>query len=75
MKMNVVRRTVYLSLSLFVPLLFLGLISQLHVHAANYVVTTTEDNVSGSLRQAIQNANQNPGPDTITLSPGLREKI
>ena len=67
MKMNVVRRIVYLCLSLLILLMFLGWISQLDVQAANYVVTTTQDNVAGSLRQAIQNANLNPGPDAITF--------
>ena len=39
--------------------------------AANtFVVTNTNDSGSGSLRQAIMNANGNPGLDTITFSIG-----
>jgi hypothetical protein len=37
----------------------------------NYVVTTTSDNVAGSLRQALLDANANPGADTISFNiPG-----
>ena len=36
--------------------------------SANYVVTTPLDSEAGSLRQAIINANTNPGPDTITFN-------
>ena len=34
---------------------------------ATFIVTTTADSGAGSLRQAILNANTNPGPDTITF--------
>ncbi len=44
--------------------------------STNYVVTTPSDSGAGSLRQAIINANTNPGPDTITFSiPGSGVKI
>jgi predicted outer membrane repeat protein len=36
-------------------------------------VTTLADSGPGSLRSAITEANNNPGPDVITLSPVLRE--
>ena len=36
--------------------------------ANNYVVTNTNDSGRGSLRQAITNANNNPGADTITFA-------
>jgi hypothetical protein len=36
--------------------------------SANYVVTTLLNSGAGSLRQAIINANANPGPDTITFN-------
>ena len=36
--------------------------------AANYVVLNSNDSGPGSLRQAITNANNNAGPDTITFS-------
>lgn len=32
-----------------------------------YTVTTTADDLTGSLRRAITNANSNPGPDTISF--------
>jgi uncharacterized membrane protein len=39
--------------------------------ALTYSVTTTADSGAGSLRQAITNANTNPGPDTINFNiPG-----
>lgn len=50
------------------------------LNAATYTVVTTADSGSGSLRQAILDANENPGPDQIrfnisgsgvrTISPG-----
>ncbi len=43
----------------------------LTVAASSYVVTNTNDSGPGSLRQAITNANANPGVDTITFAiPG-----
>lgn len=39
-------------------------------HAATFTVTTTADSGPGSLRQAILDANANPGPDTITFAIG-----
>ncbi len=38
--------------------------------AATFTVTTTADNGPGSLRQAILDANANPGPDTIDFAIG-----
>jgi hypothetical protein len=38
------------------------------VRAAAYTVTNTNDSGSGSLRQAIIDANNNPGPDTIAFN-------
>ncbi|HNB51831.1 MAG TPA: hypothetical protein PK530_07805, partial [Anaerolineales bacterium] len=39
--------------------------------AANFTVINTNDSGAGSLRQAILNANSNPGPDTIDFNiPG-----
>jgi hypothetical protein len=41
------------------------------LNAATFTVTTTADTGAGSLRQAIQDANSNPGPDNITFNiPG-----
>src|SRR5690349_902405 len=41
------------------------------VRAAGFVVTNTNDSGAGSLRQAILDANANPGPDDITFNiPG-----
>lgn len=36
--------------------------------STNYIVTTTADSGAGSLRQAISDANSNPGLDSITFS-------
>lgn len=49
-------------------LLFCVLATAQPVAAANYQVTTTADGGSGSLRQAILDANANPGLDTITFA-------
>ena len=47
---------------------FLGLVlAPLAALAATYTVTTTADSGAGSLRQAITDANGNPGPDTIAF--------
>lgn len=39
-------------------------------HATSYLVTTTTDGGAGSLRDAITQANANPGPDTISVPAG-----
>ena len=45
------------------------------VHAAPYLVTSTQDSGPGSLRQAIADANAASGADTITFSPLLSGSI
>ena len=47
-----------------------GAIGAFAVNAHQYIVTNTSDSGPGSLRQAILNANANPGSDTITFSDG-----
>ena len=57
--------------STFVKLCFaicLLAISAATAHAATYTVTNTDDSGAGSLRQAIIDANSNPGGDTIDFS-------
>ena len=41
------------------------------VAAAPYTVTSLSDNGGGTLRQAIDDANANPGADTITFDPSV----
>lgn len=43
--------------------------------AATYTVTNLDDTGAGSLRQAIDDANGNSGPDTITFQAGLTGTI
>jgi hypothetical protein len=51
--------------------LFSLVISPSSVHADTFTVTNTNDSGTGSLRQAIIDANANPGTDTITFNiPG-----
>jgi parallel beta-helix repeat protein/predicted outer membrane repeat protein len=40
-----------------------------------FTVTTLNDSVSGSLRDAITSANNNPGPDAVVFAPGLSGTI
>jgi hypothetical protein len=47
---------------------FAGLFLTGVVFANTYTVTTTADSGAGSLRQAITDANANPGPDTVAFS-------
>ena len=42
------------------------------VNAADFPVTATSCGGSGSIQEAVTLANNSPGPDTITLSPGLQ---
>ena len=49
------------------PLVGLPLAAQ-RARAATYTVTNTKDSGVGSLRQAIIDANNNPGPDTISFN-------
>ena len=45
------------------------------IHAATLAVTNTNDSGSGTLRQAILDANANAGTDTITFEAGLTGAI
>ncbi|MCB8985307.1 MAG: hypothetical protein H6659_15865 [Ardenticatenaceae bacterium] len=50
-------------------MMLVGLLSELDVRADDFMVTTADDFFGpGSLRQIIQNANENPGADTITFN-------
>ena len=51
-----------------VGLLVAALLSAAAVTANTYTVTTTADSGAGSLRQAILDANANPGADTIAFN-------
>jgi len=52
-------------------LAFVALAAGSHARAAIYTVTTTADSGAGSLRQAVLDANSNPGIDTIAFNiPG-----
>ena len=65
-----------LGLGLFIALLLLG--HRPVARAAAFTVTTTADSGPGSLRQAILDANANPGLDTITFAigaPGSQQTI
>jgi len=44
-------------------------------NAATFTVTTLNDNVAGSLRDAVAKANQSSGADTIVFQPGLTGTI
>jgi len=46
----------------------LVLVASTSVPAATRVVTKTNEAGPGSLRQAVDDANANPGPDTITFN-------
>jgi hypothetical protein len=55
--------------TLAVLLLLTGLpVATQSVRAATYTVTNTNDSGAGSLRQAIIDTNNNPGPDTIAFN-------
>ena len=45
------------------------------LHAESYVVTNTNDDGDGSLRQVIIDANAHGGPDTITFAPNVTGTI
>ncbi len=53
----------------------LVLMPAMAVRADDYTVTNTDANGPGSLRQAILDANSNPGPDAISFSPGVSGTI
>ncbi len=56
---------------LFSELILLSLLFAPKVYAATFTVTNTNDSGAGTLRQAILDANANPGLDTITFNiPG-----
>ena len=55
-----------------------GLAAPALAAAADFTVTTTDDDLApppGSLREAIQNANANAGPDRILFQSGLTGSI
>lgn len=54
-------------LALFLALALLPVFTP-SARRATYMVTNTTDSGSGSLRQAIIDANNNPGPDTIAFN-------
>src|SRR2546427_9714306 len=60
------------AIALLLALLLLGAPS---AGAATYTVTNTSDSGGGSLRQAIADANANPGADTIAFAPGASGQI
>jgi hypothetical protein len=63
------RRIVPLArLSLVLALIAAGIAAVPAAHAASFVVTTLADDVPGSLREAMLNANATSGADTITFS-------
>ena len=72
------RLTRFSAPALLLPLTLVGLLwcapEMRRAHAsyfAGFVVTNTQDSGAGSLRQAILDANANPGPDDITFNiPG-----
>jgi hypothetical protein len=58
-------------IALYLAALSIFFIVIARVQAATFTVTTTQDGVAGSLRQAILNANLSPTPDTIVFNiPG-----
>jgi hypothetical protein len=66
MNTNVFRQTGY---ALLILLLLVGLLAAARpARAATHYVTNTSDTGPGSLRQAIIDANNNPGPDTIAFT-------
>jgi hypothetical protein len=52
-------------------LLIIVLSSGIQSFADSFVVTNLNDPGAGSLRQAINNSNLNPGPDEIVFEEGL----
>ncbi|NIV29343.1 MAG: 3-dehydroshikimate dehydratase, partial [Anaerolineae bacterium] len=60
----------YVLLSLIAVLTVTGICSPVHAQGV-YTVTNTDDSGTGSLRWAIEQANTNPGTDTISFAiPG-----
>lgn len=51
----------------FLLVVLFGVLCSENCRSATFTVTTTADSGAGSLRQAILNANANPGPNTITF--------
>src|SRR4051794_31159673 len=56
------------TLALLLALAFLPLLAPTNARAASFTVTTLADSGTGSLRQAIEDANTTTGADTITFS-------
>ncbi len=76
--MQIKRLLTSLVLGLGMALVFLGLLiagPMTQVHADTYTVTNINASGPGSLRQAILDANSNPGPDVITFNPGVTGDI
>lgn len=61
--------------SIFKYVLALLLFSGIQSKADTFVVTNLNDPGAGSLREAIDNSNSNPGPDKIVFSEGLSGTI
>src|SRR5215211_2559299 len=57
-----------LAFGLVATLMTLILLAAKPAHAATFNVTNTNDSGTGSLRQAIEDANNNAGSDTINIS-------
>ena len=65
-----IKKPIIISLAISLILAVVSLLSGQQVFAASYTVTNTNDAGAGSLRQAITDANANPGADTIDFSIG-----
>jgi hypothetical protein len=68
-----IKRLIHILLAFLLSSVFLLSIPAHSVQANDYVVVNTDDSGTGSLRQAITDANNNPGPDTITFHVATNE--
>jgi hypothetical protein len=66
----VIKKPLIISITILLILPVVSLLTGQQVFAASYTVTNTNDAGAGSLRQAITDANANPGADTIDFSIG-----